>query len=93
MEATQENFIEFVNAKDRGQSISHGGDGQFGVSWEDCAVGAFVSQCDTVNSPEYFANEVLDPEIMEALGGNTPPSVHTYGELSDFIVGDWLENG
>jgi hypothetical protein len=93
MEATQENFIEFVNRQDRGHSIEHRGSDDFMASWENCAVGVFISQCDTEDSPDSFANEVLDPEIMEALGGNTPPSVHTYGELSDFIVGDWLENG
>jgi hypothetical protein len=89
MEATQENFIEFVNRQDRGHSIEHRGSDDFMASWENCAVGVFISQCDTEDSPDSFANEVLESEIMYALG--VPASVFTYGELSDFIKG-WQES-
>lgn len=78
MSATQQGFVEFVNAQDSDRKIDH-------ESWGTCAVGEYLETVNTDITPHCFANDILDVEIMDALGGDMPPSVDTYGELQEFL--------
>jgi hypothetical protein len=78
MQATQKGFIDFVNDIESDQEIEHTS------NWEGCAVGEYLLNLDSneIRYADYFANQLLNPLLMEYLNQKIP---ETYGDLQEFI--------